>query len=133
VAFGPQYLSFCPGRSGQGCLSAPRDDTARPSSENGAKRNSCNCPGSKSVTGRDHHPNAISLWLAGGSIKGGHVIGKTDDIAWNVAEDPVHVLDLHVLILHLFGFEDTRLTYRLQGRDYRLTDFVGRVLPQLFA
>ena len=91
------------------------------------------CPGSKSVTGRDHHPNAFSLWLAGGSIKGGHVIGETDDIAWNVAEDRLHVHDLHVLILHLFGFEDTRLNYRFQGREYRLTNFVGRVVPQLFA
>jgi hypothetical protein len=92
-----------------------------------------NRPGSKSVTGRDHHPNAFSLWLAGGGIKGGQVIGKTDDIAWNVAEDPVHVHDLHASILHLFGFEHTRLTYRFQGRDYRLTDVAGRVVPQLFA
>ncbi len=99
----------------------------------GRKANSCNRPGAKSVTGRDYHPNDFSLWLAGGSIKGGHVIGKTDDIAWNVAEDRMHVHDLHVLILHLFGFEDTRLTCRFQGRDYRLTNFVGRVVLQLFA
>ena len=101
--------------------------------EMGRKANSCNRPGAKSVTGRDYHPNAFSLWLAGGSLKGGHVIGKTDDIAWNVAENRMHVHDLHVLILHLFGFEDTRLTYRFQGREYRLTNFVGRVVPQLFA
>ena len=92
-----------------------------------------NRPGSKSVTGRDHHPNAFSLWLAGGGIKGGQVIGETDDIAWNVAKDPVHVHDLHASILHLFGFDHTRLTYRFQGRDYRLTDVAGRIVPQLFA
>ena len=92
-----------------------------------------NRPGSKSVTGRDHHPNAFSLWLAGGGIKGGQIIGKTDDIAWNVAEDPVHVHDLHASILHLFGFDHTRLTHRFQGRDYRLTDVAGRVVPPLFS
>ena len=90
-----------------------------------------NRPGSKAVTGRDHHPNAFSLWLAGGGIKGGQVVGETDDIAWNVAKDPVHVHDLHATILHLFGFDHTRLTYRFQGRDYRLTDVAGEVVPKL--
>jgi uncharacterized protein (DUF1501 family) len=91
-----------------------------------------NRPGAKSVTGRDHHPNAFSLWLAGGGIKGGQVIGATDDIAWNVAKDPVHVHDLHATMLHLFGFDHTRLTYRFQGRDFRLTDVAGRVVEKLF-
>ncbi|MEY4938492.1 MAG: hypothetical protein RIQ93_227 [Verrucomicrobiota bacterium] len=90
-----------------------------------------NRPGAK-VTGRDHHPNAFSLWLAGGGIKGGQVIGETDDIAWNVTKDPVHVHDLHASILHLFGFDHTRLTYRFQGRDFRLTDVAGHVVPKLF-
>ena len=92
-----------------------------------------NRPGAKTVTGRDHHPNAFSLWLAGGGIKGGQVIGETDDIAWNVAKDPVHVHDLHASILHLFGFDHTRLTYRFQGRDFRLTDVSGNVVHKLFA
>jgi uncharacterized protein (DUF1501 family) len=92
-----------------------------------------NRPGAKAVTGRDHHPNAFSIWLAGGGIKGGQVVGETDDIAWNVTKDPVHVHDLHATILHLFGFDHTRLTYRFQGRDYRLTDVHGRVVNQLLA
>jgi uncharacterized protein (DUF1501 family) len=92
-----------------------------------------NRPGSKAITGRDHHPNAFSLWLAGGGIKGGQVVGETDDIAWNVAKDPVHVHDLHATILHLFGFDHTRLTYRFQGRDYRLTDVAGEVVQKLLA
>jgi hypothetical protein len=91
-----------------------------------------NRPGIATVTGRDHHPNAFSLWLAGGGIKGGQVIGETDDIAWNVTKDPVHVHDLHASILHLFGFDHTRLTYRFQGRDYRLTDVHGQLVNQLF-
>jgi uncharacterized protein (DUF1501 family) len=84
------------------------------------------------VTGRDHHPNAFSLWLAGGGIKGGQVIGETDDIAWNVTKDPVHVHDLHATMLHLFGFDHTQLTYRFRGRDFRLTDVAGEVMPKFF-
>ena len=90
-----------------------------------------NRPGFKSVTGRDHHPNAFSVWLAGGGIKVGQVVGETDDIAWNVTKDPVHVHDLHATILHLFGFDHTKLTYRFQGRDFRLTDVEGRVVEKL--
>jgi len=92
-----------------------------------------NRPGSRSVTGRDHHPNAFSLWLAGGGIKGGQVIGETDDIAWNVTKDPVHVHDLHATMLHLVGFDHTRLTYRFQGRDFRLTDVHGHVIEKMLA
>ena len=92
-----------------------------------------NRPGNRAITGRDHHPNAFSLWLAGGGIKGGQVVGETDDIAWNVAKDPVHVHDLHATILHLFGFDHTKLTYRFQGRDFRLTDVAGHVVPKLLA
>lgn len=87
----------------------------------------------KKVTGRDHHPYSFSMWLAGGGVKGGQVIGKTDEIGWGVAEDPVHVHDLHATILHLFGLDHTRLTYRFQGRDFRLTDVSGEVVTKLIA
>ena len=83
-----------------------------------------------SVTGRDHHPFAFSLWMAGGGIKGGQVIGKTDEIGWAIVEDPVHVNDLHATILHLFGLDHLRLTYRFQGRDFRLTDVAGKVVDE---
>jgi hypothetical protein len=89
--------------------------------------------GYKEVTGRDHHPFAFSLWLAGGGIKGGQVIGRTDDIGWDIVEDPIHVHDLHATMLHLFGLDHTRLTYRFQGRDFRLTDVAGRVVNRLLA
>lgn len=92
-----------------------------------------NRPGFKAVDGRDHHPFAFSLWLAGGGIKGGQTIGKTDDIGWNVVENPIHVNDYHATILRLFGYDHTRLTYRFQGRDFRLTDIAGAVVPQLIA
>ncbi len=89
--------------------------------------------GSKPNTGRDHHPFAFSLWMAGGGIKGGQVIGETDEIGWNVTKDPVHIHDLHATILHLFGMDHTRLTYRFQGRDFRLTDVAGKVVKQLIS
>jgi hypothetical protein len=89
--------------------------------------------GYKEVTGRDHHPFAFSLWLAGGGIKGGQVIGQTDDIGWSIVEDPIHIHDLHATILHLFGLDHTRLTYRFQGRDFRLTDVAGGVVSKLLA
>ncbi|QDV36789.1 DUF1501 domain-containing protein [Tautonia plasticadhaerens] len=92
-----------------------------------------NRPGFKAVTGRDHHPFAFSLFLAGGGVRGGQVIGKTDEIGWNVVEDPVHVHDYHATILRLFGFDHTELTYRYQGRDFRLTDVAGRVVDRLIA
>jgi hypothetical protein len=85
----------------------------------------------KKVTGRDHHPYSFSMWLAGGGVKGGQVIGETDDIGWGVAKDPVHVHDMHATILRLFGLDHTRLTYRFQGRDFRLTDVAGKVVEQL--
>lgn len=92
-----------------------------------------NRPGSAKVTGRDHHPNSFSMWMAGGGVKGGQVIGQTDDIGWNVAQDPVHVHDLQATLLHLFGLDHTRLTYRFQGRDFRLTDVHGKVVQALIA
>ena len=92
-----------------------------------------NRPGFSSVTGRDHHPFAFSLWMAGGGVKGGQIIGATDDIGWNITTDPVHVNDFHATLLHLFGLDHTRLTYRFQGRDYRLTDVAGKVVPKILA
>jgi uncharacterized protein (DUF1501 family) len=83
--------------------------------------------------GRDHHPNAFSMWLAGGGIKRGITYGETDEFAFNVVQDKVHVHDLHATILHLLGFDHTRLTYRFQGRDFRLTDVHGRVVKELLA
>lgn len=78
--------------------------------------------------GRDHHPNAFSLWMAGGGVKGGYVHGRTDDFAYNIVENPVHVHDLQATILHLLGIDHERLTYRHAGRDYRLTDVAGKVV-----
>ena len=89
--------------------------------------------GSKVITGRDHHPFAFTLWLAGGGIKGGQVHGETDEIGWSITKDPVHVNDLQATLLHLFGLDHTRLTYRFQGRDFRLTDVSGKVVQQLVA
>ncbi len=85
----------------------------------------------KTVTGRDHHPYSFSLWMAGGGVKGGQVIGETDEIGWGVAKDPVHVHDLHATILHLFGLDHKKLTHRFQGRDFRLTDVSGNVVRKL--
>ena len=87
----------------------------------------------KNVTGRDHHPFCFSMCLAGGGIKGGQVYGKTDDIGWSIEEDPVHPNDLHATMLHLFGIQHEQLTYKFQGRDFRLTDVAGRVIPEWLA
>ncbi len=83
--------------------------------------------------GRDHHPNAFTMWLAGGGIKSGFTMGETDELGFNVVSDRVHVHDLHATILHLLGFDHTRLTYRFQGRDFRLTDVHGNVVERLLA
>jgi len=85
------------------------------------------------VTGRDHHPYAFSIWLAGGGVKGGQVIGETDEIAWGPIRDPVHIHDLQATILHLCGLDHTRLTYRFQGRNFRLTDVHGEVVRKVLA
>jgi hypothetical protein len=89
-----------------------------------------NRPGYAKVTGRDHHPFGFSLWMAGGGVKGGTVIGETDDLGWGVVRDPVHVNDLHATVLNQFGLDHERLTYRFQGRDFRLTDVAGKVVKQ---
>jgi hypothetical protein len=81
--------------------------------------------------GRDHHPNAYTMWLAGGGAKPGLTLGETDEFGFNATKDPVHVHDLNATILHLLGFDHTKLTYRFQGRDFRLTDVHGEVVTKL--
>jgi hypothetical protein len=81
--------------------------------------------------GRDHHPNAFTMWLAGGGVKAGVTIGGTDELGFNAVEDRVHVHDLHATILQLLGFDHEKLTYRFQGRDFRLTDVQGLVVDKL--
>jgi len=83
--------------------------------------------------GRDHHPKAFSVWMAGGGISPGVVVGKTDELGYNVIEDAVDVHDLHATILHLMGLDHTKLTYRFQGRDFRLTDVSGNTVKKLLA
>ena len=81
--------------------------------------------------GRDHHPRCFSLWMAGGGVKPGTVFGETDDYSYNVTRDPVHIHDLQATVLHQLGLDHTRLTYRFQGRDFRLTDVHGRVVNEV--
>jgi uncharacterized protein (DUF1501 family) len=83
--------------------------------------------------GRDHHPRCFTVWLAGGGIQPGITYGRTDDYSYNIVENPVDVHDLHATMLHLLGMDHTKLTYRHEGRDYRLTDVFGRVVPDLLA
>jgi hypothetical protein len=83
--------------------------------------------------GRDHHPRCFSLWMAGGGVKGGVTHGATDEFSYNITENPVHVHDLHATILHCLGIDHTRLTYKFQGRHYRLTDVHGRVVREVLA
>jgi arylsulfatase A-like enzyme len=83
----------------------------------------------KDSFGRDHHPRCFSMWLAGGGIKPGLTYGTTDDFGYNIVDQPVHVHDFHATLLHLLGIEHTKLTYRFEGRDYRLTDVAGELVP----
>ena len=83
--------------------------------------------------GRDHHPNAFTMWLAGGGVKPGTVLGESDELGFNVTKDKVHVHDLHATCMHLLGFDHSKLTYRFQGRDYRLTDVHGNVVEKMLA
>jgi uncharacterized protein (DUF1501 family) len=81
--------------------------------------------------GRDHHPFAYTMLLAGGGIKGGQIVGETDDLGYHPIKDAVHVHDLQATMLHCLGLEHEQLTFRHQGRDFRLTDVGGRVVEQL--
>jgi len=83
--------------------------------------------------GRDHHGRCFSVWLAGGGIRPGHVHGETDDFGYNITRDPVHIHDLNATILHTLGYDHKRLTYRFQGRDYRLTDVHGEVVTPILS
>jgi len=83
--------------------------------------------------GRDHHPRAFTMWMAGGGIKPGVTIGATDDLGYTIAEDPVHVHDLHATALHLMGIDHLKLTTKFQGREYRLTDVHGKLVNKLLA
>ncbi len=83
--------------------------------------------------GRDHHPRCFTLWLAGAGVKAGHTHGATDDFSYNIVADPVHIYDLNATLLHLLGIDHERLTYRYQGRDFRLTDVHGRVVREILA
>jgi hypothetical protein len=90
-------------------------------------------PISQQGNGRDHNPHGFLVWMAGGGIKGGTHYGETDEIGYKAAQDPVSIHDLHATILHLLGLDHERLTYRHNGRDYRLTDVAGHVLSQIIA
>ncbi len=85
------------------------------------------------ILGRDHYPDCFSMWMAGGGVRGGFEYGATDELGFGITENQVHVHDLQATIMHLLGFDHTRLTYRFQGRDYRLTDVHGQVVQPLLA
>ncbi|HMC10348.1 MAG TPA: DUF1501 domain-containing protein [Pirellulaceae bacterium] len=86
-----------------------------------------------SKPGRDHHKDAFSVWMAGGGVKPGVTVGRTDDLGYTIVEDPVHVNDFHATLLHLLGIDHERLTFKFQGRPYRLTDVAGEVVRKLIA
>jgi len=83
--------------------------------------------------GRDHHGRCFSFWMAGGGAKGGTVVGRTDDYGYNVVEESVHVHDFHATLLHLLGIDHERLTFKYQGRYFRLTDVHGKVIQNALA
>ncbi|MCH2570226.1 MAG: DUF1501 domain-containing protein, partial [Planctomycetes bacterium] len=83
--------------------------------------------------GRDHHPFSFTMLLAGAGIKTGQIIGQTDELGYHGIEDKVHVHDLQATLLHLLGLDHTQLTYRFQGRDFRLTDIGGKIVPNILA
>jgi arylsulfatase A-like enzyme len=85
------------------------------------------------MNGRDHNHHGFTVWMAGGGVRGGQVIGATDELGFKAVEDRVHVHDLHATMLHLMGFDHKRLTYRYAGRDFRLTDVHGRLIEPIYA
>jgi uncharacterized protein (DUF1501 family) len=89
--------------------------------------------GEKTKPGRDHHKDAYTMWLSGGGIRGGASVGATDELGFNVAERPVHVHDLNATVLHLLGLDHERLTFKYQGREFRLTDVHGSIVRELLA
>jgi hypothetical protein len=89
--------------------------------------------GAKTAAGRDHHKDAYTMWLAGGGVKRGLVYGRTDELGYNVVESPVHVHDLNATVLHLLGLDHEKLTFKYQGREFRLTDVHGKIVQPLLA
>ncbi len=87
----------------------------------------------RDTTGRNHHIDAFTMWMAGGGVKAGQVLGQTDELGFNSVEDATHVHDIHATILHLLGLDHKRLTFRFQGRDFRLTDVHGEIITKLLA
>ena len=87
----------------------------------------------RATIGRDHHVDGFTMWLAGGGTKAGHICGETDELGFGSIKDKVHVHDLHATVLHLLGFDHEKLTYRFQGRDFRLTDVHGEVVRSILA
>ena len=83
--------------------------------------------------GRDHHPRYFSLWMAGGGVKAGYTHGSTDDFSYNIIENPVHIHDFQATLLHLLGIDHQQLTFKFQGRRYRLTDVHGEIIQQVLA
>jgi arylsulfatase A-like enzyme len=81
--------------------------------------------------GRDHHPRCFTIWMAGGGIRPGMVYGETDELGYNIVNNPVHVHDFQATVLHLMGLDHERLTYKFQGRRYRLTDLYGNVVKDI--
>ncbi|GAG31389.1 unnamed protein product, partial [marine sediment metagenome] len=88
---------------------------------------------SQGSKGRDHNPNAYTTWMAGGGIRGGMQYGKSDEFGYHSVEDRVNVHDIHATVLHLLGLEHKRLTYRFNGRDFRLTDVAGELIQEILA
>lgn len=86
---------------------------------------------SQGAKGRDHNPNGFTIWMAGAGVKGGFHYGATDDFGYKAVEKKIHVNDLHATLLHLLGLEHTKLTYRFNGRDFRLTDVGGELLTEI--
>jgi uncharacterized protein (DUF1501 family) len=90
-------------------------------------------PFAQGSDGRDHNPQAFTIWMAGGGVKGGTIVGATDDYGYRVVEKAFTIHDLHATMLHLMGIDHTRLTYRFSGRDMRLTDVYGNVIEDVLA
>jgi uncharacterized protein (DUF1501 family) len=88
---------------------------------------------SQGTKGRDHNPNGFTIWMAGAGVKGGLHYGATDEFGYKAVTNKVHVNDLHATLLHLMGLEHTKLTYRFNGRDYRLTDVAGNVITDVLS
>ena len=89
--------------------------------------------GALSSAGRDHHKDCFSIWMAGGGVRGGVRVGESDDLGFSITKDPVSVHDFHATVLHLLGMDHTALTYKYQGRQFRLTDVAGEPVQQILS